>query len=120
MEKEEGVLAIGRILPVQRFNPVACQAHEFLIARHLLLGRVAQVRQKPKVKAGVAIGQKTELKRFQQIPNTLLAGKHRGHHHHRATVRRDFVRELHSWQRPRCYQPGCKPVRHRHTPMARA
>ncbi len=118
MKQEEDVVAAAGVLRIQRLDPLPGQLQQRRVLGQRLLGRVAQVGQQAEVQVVVAIGQKPDFQRLDQVLDVARAGEHGRDHHQRARCRRDARGEVHARQRMRRRQQGDQPVHQRDRELA--
>ncbi len=118
VEQEEGrsglvvavVVALRRVLRVERRDARGGVRHQFVVARHVLGGRVAEVGQQAEVQVRVAVGEEAHLERLDQLVDAGDAADERRHHDQRARAAGDAERVVHARQHARHDEQRRRPV----------
>lgn len=76
MEKEEKILAAPRITGIQLVDPPAGQGKQGRVFRHDGLRRIAEIGEQAEMQVLIAIGEKADLQRLDQILDPGSAGQH--------------------------------------------
>ena len=120
MEQEESIGRPRRVPRVQLLDSVARAAQQRLVLAQRFLRRVGEVRQQSEMQVVVAVAEKPDLERFEELVYAVLGGQQRRYHDEAAELRRKPMREIHPGQRVRSRQQGREPVCERGRELARA
>ena len=121
MEEEEEVIPdaapVSAVLLVQLADPLARQFQQRCVLGERFLASVAEIGQQAEVQAFIAIRQKPDFQRLDQLLHSGRAGKHRRDDDQGACVGRDAFAEIHSRQGVRRHEQRCQPVHQRYAQL---
>jgi hypothetical protein len=121
MEEEEEVTPdpgpVTAVLRVQLADPRPGQNDQRIVLGERLLPGIAKIGQQAEVQAFIAICQKPDFQRLDQILHAGSAGKHRRDDDQSACVGRDTFAEIHSGQGMRRHEQRCQPVHQRYAQL---
>ena len=109
---------IAAVFLVQLGNSGLGQRQQRRICNERFLRRIAKIGQQGKIQTGIAISQKPDFQRLDQILNACSAGQHGWHHHQRLERRRNAGGKIHARQRFGRHQQCGQPINQRHRQLA--
>ena len=118
MKKEERIALCIPVLLIQFFDSLPGEQQERFVLRQYFLRRVRKIGQQPEVQVFIAICQKPDFHRLDQIFDVGSTREERWDHHQGARFLRNSFGEIHPRQRMRRHQQCSQPVHQRHRHLA--
>ncbi len=109
-----GAACATAVFLIQFVDPRPRQLEQRLVLGQRFQRCVAKIGQQAKVQVRIAIAEKPDFERLDQMLDVAGAGQHGRHHHQSARVWRNACGEVHPGQAMRRHQQDCQPVHQGH------